>query len=136
MIDDREEVGRRDDLNIARPGRLAAAIQGADDAAVRYPLKHGGNTGFWAIHREFVSGVSALPAPRPRPPPASAPAAAVPPWATARPSGRGTREGGLGGVERADQPGAPRARAAGGAASQPDRSSGPMMPGGNAVPPP
>jgi hypothetical protein len=33
MIDDRQEARRRDDLHLARPGRLAAAFGRADDAA-------------------------------------------------------------------------------------------------------
>src|SRR6266852_1503563 len=35
MVDDREEARRRDDLNLARPGRLAAALQWADDSVER-----------------------------------------------------------------------------------------------------
>src|SRR5712691_2091549 len=34
MVDDREEARRRDDLDVSGPGRLAAALQRADDATV------------------------------------------------------------------------------------------------------
>jgi hypothetical protein len=61
MVDDRQEARRRDDLNIAGPGRLAAAIGRADDAAVargggERGEQHSGDPGQRAVERDLAQG--------------------------------------------------------------------------------
>ncbi len=59
MIDDGEEARRRDDLDIAGPGRLAAAIGRADDAAAlprrrERRQQHAGDAGQGAVERHLA----------------------------------------------------------------------------------
>jgi len=62
MVDDREEVRRRDDLNLTRPGCFAPAIGGADDAAAlrgggERGEEHPGDAGQRAVERHLAKAV-------------------------------------------------------------------------------